>query len=208
MKASKKALIMVDLQNDFCKGGNLAVPGGEEVVPIANRLQLHFDLVIATKDWHPSDHKSFATQHEAKQIGDVIHLGGIQQVLWPDHCVQNSLGADFHPGLETKRITKVFYKGIDKNIDSYSAFYDNAHLRSTGLGEYLRDHRVEEVYLLGLATDYCVKFSTLDAVQLQFKVFVITDACRGVELQSGDSEKALKEMQAVGAWLIKSAAIG
>ncbi|OGT57342.1 MAG: nicotinamidase [Gammaproteobacteria bacterium RIFCSPHIGHO2_12_FULL_43_28] len=203
----KKALIMVDLQNDFCAGGQLAVPGGDEVVPLANRLAPYFDLVVATKDWHPSNHQSFASQHAGQKSGELISLGDVPQILWPDHCVQNSKGARFHPALLKKHIHKIIHKGTDKAIDSYSAFYDNAHLRATGLYDYLTDQGVDEVYLLGLATDYCVKYSALDAIQLGFPVFVITDACRGVELQVGDIQKAFDEMREAGVTLVTSSEI-
>lgn len=201
-KKAKKALILVDLQNDFCTGGNLAVPRGEEVVLLANQLLPHFDLIIATKDWHPADHMSFASQHAGRRIGDVIAVAGAGQVLWPDHCVQESSGAEFHPALDTQRIHKIFLKGTDKQIDSYSAFFDNAHLRATGLSEYLREQQVEEVYIMGLATDYCVKFSVLDALGLGFNVFLINDACRGVELHAGDIKRALAEMEKAGAKIV------
>lgn len=195
---------MVDLQNDFCQGGSLAVPGGDEVVSLANALQPHFDLVIATQDWHPADHTSFAANHAGSQVGEVIDLDGIAQVLWPVHCVQNSKGSEFHPQLDVKRIDKIVHKGADRLIDSYSAFYDNAHLRATGLADYLLEHGVEEIYIMGLATDYCVKYSCLDAAQLQLKTHVIVDACRGIDLQAGDIEKALSEMKSVGVDIVYS----
>ena len=200
----KKALILVDLQNDFCAGGNLAVPGGDEVIPLANKLQPCFDLVIATQDWHPADHMSFATNHPEYGVGDTIVVDDIPQVLWPDHCVQHGKGAQFHPDLDTHKITKIFHKGTDKKIDSYSAFFDNAHKRSTGLADYLHAEGVEDVYIMGLATDYCVKYSALDAVHQGFKVSVMMDACRGVGLKPHDIEEAWSEMQAAGVTLIQS----
>lgn len=200
----KKALILVDLQNDFCAGGSLAVPEADRVIPIANELQAYFDLVVATQDWHPQDHMSFASNHLEYEIGDLIFVNGQTQILWPDHCVQNSKGAEFHPGLDRHKIHKVFQKGIDRQIDSYSAFYDNAHLRSTGLGEYLHSEGIKDVYIMGLATDYCVKFSTLDALHLGFDVHVIKDACCGVELMHGDTEQALADMRKAGAFLISA----
>lgn len=202
MVKSKKALIMVDLQNDFCAGGSLAVPGGDAVIPLANLLQPHFDLVIATQDWHPANHVSFASHHAGRSVGDLVAVGdNLAQVLWPEHCVQHTRGAAFHPDLNQLPISQVFHKGINQNIDSYSAFFDNAHQRSTGLANYLRAAHVEQVYLMGLATDYCVKFSVLDALREGFQVFVIVDACRGVGLQPGDIEQALAEMRAAGAML-------
>ncbi|MHC4199536.1 MAG: bifunctional nicotinamidase/pyrazinamidase, partial [Planctomycetota bacterium] len=131
-----RALILVDLQNDFCPGGGLAVPEGDRVIPVANGLVPAFDLVVATQDWHPADHGSFASNHEGKKPGDVIDLGGLEQILWPDHCVQGTPGAEFHPDLERGRIAEVFRKGTDPAVDSYSAFFDNARRRSTGLADY------------------------------------------------------------------------
>jgi nicotinamidase/pyrazinamidase len=200
----KTALVMVDIQNDFCQGGSLAVPGGDEVVSLANALQPHFDLVIATQDWHPLDHTSFAANHSDHSAGDMIDLDGLPQVLWPTHCVQNSRGAEFHPELAVELIDKIVHKGADRLIDSYSAFYDNAHLRSTGLIDYLHEHDVSEIYIMGLATDYCVKYSCLDAAQLELKTHVIVDACRGIDLQAGDIANALAEMQSVGVDLVYS----
>lgn len=202
--ANKKALIMIDLQNDFCHGGSLAVPGGDEVIPKANQLQTCFDVVIATQDWHPHDHMSFASNHVECGIGDVITVDDMQQILWPNHCVQGTKGAEFHSGLNLQKVNECFHKGIDRKIDSYSAFFDNAHLRSTGLGDYLRNQKIEDVYIMGLAMDYCVKYSALDASHLGFNVFVIEDACRGVELNPGDVEKAKEEMLAVGVKMIES----
>jgi nicotinamidase/pyrazinamidase len=195
---NKKALIMVDLQNDFCPGGSLGVPDGDAVISMANQLQPHFDLVIATKDWHPKNHMSFASNHPGRKIGDVVTVNDLIQILWPDHCVQETKGSEFHPALDTSRIDKIIFKGVDQSIDSYSAFFDNAHLRSTGLGEYLRTKDVQKIYIMGLATDYCVKYSCLDAVHLGFDVYVIEDACRGVELSPGDIKKALDLMQQAG----------
>jgi len=198
----KTALIMVDLQNDFCPGGSLAVPNGDEIIPIANALQSHFDIVVATQDWHPADHKSFAVNHPNGKIGDLILLNGISQVLWPSHCVQGTAGAAFHPNVKLEKVNQIIQKGIDREIDSYSAFFDNAHLRATGLTEYLRAENVTEIYLLGLATDYCVKYSALDAVALGFTVYVIQDACRGIELNVGDISSAYAEMEKAGVRLI------
>lgn len=201
---TKSALIMVDLQNDFCAGGSLAVPGGDEVVPLANALQAHFDLIVATLDWHPHDHTSFAANHAGYAVGETIDLDGVQQVLWPVHCVQATNGAAFHPDLNTDKVTHVFHKGIDKFIDSYSAFFDNAHQRETGLGDYLKHQGIERVYIMGLATDYCVKFSALDAKHLGFDVYVLADACRGVELHAGDVAGAFDEMKQVGIHLVET----
>ena len=195
---------MVDLQNDFCQGGSLAVPSGEKIIPTANALQTHFDLIIATQDWHPEDHMSFAPNHKGQGVGDLIVINHRPQVLWPVHCVQNTQGAEFHPGLKTHKITKIFYKGCDKKMDSYSAFFDNAHERSTGLGDFLASLQVEDVYILGLATDYCVKYTVIDAIHLGFNTYVIEDACQGVKLQPDDITKAYDEMNQAGAKIIHS----
>jgi len=196
------ALVLVDLQNDFCPGGNFPVAHGDEVIPIANKIQPYFDIVVATQDWHPSGHSSFASSYAGKSPGDLVMLGDIEQVLWPDHCVQNTKGADFYPSLNCSHFTKIFHKGVDKNIDGYSAFYDNAHLRDTGLGDYLRSEGVETIYMMGLATDYCVKFSCLDALQLGFNVCVIENGCRGIEFNSGDVAASLQAMKNAGAQLL------
>jgi len=198
------ALIIVDLQNDFLPGGALPVPRGDEVIPLANELQRRFELILATQDWHPADHGSFAPNHPGKKPGDRIVLDGIEQILWQLHCVQNTRGAEFAASFDTKRIARVFQKGIDPRIDSYSTFFDNAHRRSTGLSDYLKERSVREIYLLGLALDYCVKYSALDAQQLGFDAHVIVDACRGIELEPGDLEKALNEMKEAGATLLQS----
>jgi len=200
-----KALILVDLQNDFCPGGALAVKGGDQVIPVANELQKKFELVVATQDWHPKDHGSFALNHPGKKPGDKISLLGIEQVLWPNHCVQGSKGAELHPRLEKSKIARVIRKGTDATIDSYSTFFDNGHRKSTGLETYLKNKGVDEVTLAGLATDYCVKYSALDAVKLGFKTNVILDACRGIDLKAGDIDRAVEEMKAAGVKILRSA---
>ena len=192
-------LLIVDIQNDFLPGGALAVPQGDAVIPLINRLQDRFDLVLATQDWHPPDHGSFAASHPGRKVGEVIELDGVPQILWPVHCVQNSPGAQFSRALDTTRFARVFRKGIDRKIDSYSTFFDNAKRRSTGLADYLREQNVHELFICGLATDYCVRFSALDALELSFPVAVIEDACRGVNLQPDDSAKALRELRKAGA---------
>lgn len=198
----KKALILVDIQNDFVSGGALPVPNGDDVVPVANKAMEHFDLVVATQDWHPADHKSFASQHDGRKIGDLIDLNGLQQVLWPDHCVQNTSGAEFVSGLEVKRINKVFHKGMDRNIDSYSGFFDNGHRHGTGLGAYLKEQGVDEVTIMGLATDYCVKFTALDARSLGFKTKVIIEGVRGIDINMGDCGRAIDEMRKAGVEIV------
>jgi nicotinamidase/pyrazinamidase len=198
------ALIIVDLQNDFLPGGALPVPHGDEVIPLANELQRHFGLVVATQDWHPPDHGSFAASHLGKKPGDRIMLDGIEQILWPVHCVQNTHGGEFASSFDTSRIAHVFHKGIDPLIDSYSTFFDNAHRRHTGLAHYLRKRSIKDIYVMGLALDYCVKYSALDARQLGLNTHVIVDGCRGIELERGDINRALDEMKLVGAVLLQS----
>jgi nicotinamidase/pyrazinamidase len=198
-----KALIIVDLQNDFLPGGALPVPHGDEVIPLANELQSRFDVVVATKDWHPPDHGSFAANHPGKKPGHRIILDGIEQILWPVHCVQNTRGAEFAPSFDTSRIAHVFHKGIDPLIDSYSTFFDNAHRRETGLADYLKQRSIKDIYLMGLALDYCVKYSALDAQHLGLKTHIILDGCRGIELMPGDVERALDEMKRAGATILK-----
>ena len=198
------ALIIVDLQRDFLPGGALAVPCGDEVPEVANRLQPLFDLVVATQDWHPANHASFAECHEGKKPGDTIPLEGARQILWPRHCVQGTPGAEFAPALDLHRVARVFHKGTDPNVDSYSAFFDNDYRRATGLGDFLRLQGVTDVYLLGLATDYCVKHTALDARKLGFHTFLIADACRGVDLAPGDVDKALEEMRRAGVVVLYS----
>jgi len=198
------ALIIVDLQNDFLPGGALPVPHGDELIPLANELQGSFELVVATKDWHPPDHGSFAANHPGKKPGDRIMLDGSEQILWPVHCVQNTRGAEFAAAFDTSRIAHVFHKGIDPRIDSYSTFFDNAHRRRTGLGEYLKERSIKDIYLLGLALDYCVKYSALDARHLGFNTHIILDGCRGIGLAPGDIDRAIDEMRRAGAILLQS----
>ena len=204
MAPSSAALVLVDLQNDFLPTGALPVPEGDQVIPVANALIPIFERVVATQDWHPADHGSFAANHLWRKPGQVIELNGLSQVLWPMHCVQDSYGAEFVRKLHTDRIDRVFRKGTDPGIDSYSGFFDNGHRKSTGLADYLKEYRITDLFVLGLATDYCVKFTVLDGVQLGFNTYVITDGCRGVNLIEGDAEEAFKAMQAVGAQLIQS----
>lgn len=200
----KEALILVDIQNDFVPGGALPAQNGREVMPVANKLIDCFYFVVATQDWHPKDHKSFAANHEGKEVGDVIELNGLEQILWPVHCVQNSRGAEFVNGLYADQINKVFKKGLDPEIDSYSGFYDNGHQRATGLGDYLEKQNVETVYIAGLATDVCVKYTALDAVKLGFDTYVVIDCCRGVNMKAGDIERAIEEMKDTGVEMVQS----
>jgi len=199
-----EALILVDIQHDFLPGGALAVQDGNAVVPIANTLQPHFDLVVATQDYHPANHLSFAANHPEKQPGDHIQLKGMDQVLWPVHCVQGSTGAQFADDLKMDQVEKIFPKGTDPEIDSYSGFFDNDHLKATGLGNYLQERGVDKVVIMGLATDYCVKFTALDAKQLGFDTVVVQDGTRAVNLQPDDFDKALAEMKAAGIRITQS----
>lgn len=199
-----RCLILVDIQNDFLPGGALPVPRGDRVIPVANRLQRLFPLVVATQDWHPAGHGSFASSHPGRRPGELIVLNGLPQVLWPDHCVQGSPGAELAPRLDGARIEAILRKGTDPGIDSYSGFFDNGQRKSTGLADYLRGRGVDEVLLVGLATDYCVKATALDARRLGFRAGLIEDGSAGVELQPGDVRAAIDEMRAAGVAVIRS----
>lgn len=201
---SKRALLLVDLQNDFCAGGALAVAEGDSAIDVANVLiqaaKLRGDAVIASQDWHPANHGSFASQHGVEPYSQGT-LDGLAQTFWPDHCVQNTEGAALHPLLAQKEIDAVFHKGENIKIDSYSAFFDNGHRQKTALDAWLREQTIDELIILGLATDYCVKFTVLDALSLGYTVNVITDGCRGVNIQPQDSANAFMEMATAGATL-------
>ena len=198
------ALIIVDLQNDFMPGGALPAHEGDAILPAINRLlDMNFDLIVATKDWHPEQHGSFAATH-GKAVHEKIVLNDLEQILWPVHCVQGTHGAEFAPGWEHGKVHKTFFKGIEKNTDSYSTFFDNAHRRSTGLHDFLKEYQISTLYIAGLATDYCVKFSVLDAIDLGFEIFVVTDACHAVNINPEDEIRALQEMERAGAHLVKS----
>jgi nicotinamidase/pyrazinamidase len=192
------ALILVDIQNDFLPGGALAVPGGDEVIAVANSLMRQFDIIVVTQDWHPTDHGSFAANHPGREVFENIDLHGLPQTLWPVHCVENTHGAEFADSLEISRIEKVFRKGTRSEIDSYSGFHDNGRRHSTGMAEWLRERGVTHVTICGLATDYCVKFTALDAIDEGFDVTLAVHACRGVNLQPGDVERAIDEMRQRG----------
>ena len=202
------AFLVVDVQNDFLPGGALAVPDGDQVIPIVNRLVGCFALVLATQDWHPANHGSFAANHPNRRPGEMIDLNGIRQILWPVHCVQGSPGAAFSAQLRTERFSNVFRKGVDPGIDSYSGFFDNGRKRSTGLAEYLRDRNVDELFICGLATDYCVKFSSFDSIGSGIRTHVIEDACRGVDLKPGDSAAAIAAMRDAGVSIVESTSLG
>ena len=197
-------LIITDVQNDFLPGGALAVPEGDLIIPIINRLQAEFPLVAATQDWHPANHGSFAVNHPGRQPYDQIDLNGLSQTLWPVHCVQGSTGADLASSLERQRIARIFQKGTDPAIDSYSGFFDNGHRKGTGLAEWLEAKGVSDVYLCGLATDYCVKFTALDAVQLGFATHIVEDACRGINVRPNDVADAIEEMRRLDVQIVES----
>jgi len=175
-----KALLLIDIQNDFVPGGALAAPGGDAIIPLVNALQPQFELVVATQDWHPAGHGSFASRHPGRQPFEQADLHGLPQTLWPDHCVQGTPGADFHPALAQHRIEAIFRKGTNPDLDSYSGFFDNGHRKSTGLADYLRGRGVTQLYLAGLAADYCVYFSAKDALQEGFEVFFVEEATRAI----------------------------
>lgn len=194
------ALIIVDVQNDFLPGGSLAVPDGDQIIPVLNGIQDQYELVVASQDWHPAGHSSFASQHDGKQPFDQIQWHGATQVLWPDHCVQGSEGAAFSNALDTKRIEAIFRKGTLPQIDSYSSFYDNNHEKSTALADYLRGKGVSQVFIGGLAADYCVYFTALDSLKEGFKTTVIEAATRG--LNEEDIHKAMQHIRREGGEII------
>jgi len=193
-----RALLLVDLQLDFMPGGALAVRDGDTTVAVANALMPRFAHVACTQDWHPADHGSFASQHPGRKPGEVVDLHGLQQVLWPDHCVQDTAGARFHPDLRLPADAIVFAKGQDRTVDSYSGFFDNGRRNATGLGDALRARGVRDLAVLGLATDYCVLFTALDAVDLGFAVTLVVAGCRAVDLAPGDGDRAIERMRTAG----------
>ena len=197
-----RALLLIDIQNDFLPGGALAVPEGNAIFPIVNKLQEQFDLVVATQDWHPQNHKSFASNHSGKNNFEMIKLQGLDQVLWPDHCLQGSKGAEFSEAVDMSRVETIFRKGMNPTIDSYSGFYDNGHLKSTGLTDYLRGREVTEVYVAGLAADYCVYFTAKDALQEGFETYIIEDATRAISPEG--FEKAKADVESKGGKLVQS----
>ncbi len=205
MDREHSALVIVDVQADFCPGGALAVDEGDAVVPVINRIEREFKTVVATQDWHPAGHVSFASSHSGKNPLETVRAGGTDQVLWPDHCVQGSRGADFHPDLETDSVALILRKGRDPQLDSYSGFFENDMKTPTGLEFYLRGLGKTRVYLCGLATDYCVFYSALDAARLGFETFVIEDACRGVDFPKGSVASALDAMRRQGVSIIDAA---
>ncbi len=196
-----KALILVDMQNDFMPWGALPVRNGDEVIEVGNVLMAsgEFGLVVATQDFHPAGHGSFASCYPGREVGEMVRLGDVPQILWPDHCVQGTGGALFAPGLNTRLIQRVIVKGTDPGIDSYSGFFDNARKRETGQRALLEEHKVKEVTIAGLATDYCVRFTVMDALGLGLRVRVCLEGCRGVEIAEGDVARAVSEMRGGGA---------
>jgi nicotinamidase/pyrazinamidase len=201
-----RALLRIDLQNDFMPGGALPVPEGDSVVPLVNQLSKLpiYGTIIDTQDWHPSGHCSFAVNHPGKEVFDEVKINGAKQVLWPVHCVQHTAGADFHPGLDRSRIAYTVRKGTEHSIDSYSGFYDNGHHRSTGLTAYLRNQGVTDVDVVGLALDYCVLHTALDAVYDGFNTCVIEDACRAITNQPESYQHTLNQLRSNGIQVLQS----
>jgi nicotinamidase/pyrazinamidase len=199
-------LLIIDVQNDFCPGGALAVADGDAVVPVINRLAAHFNHVVLTQDWHPAGHSSFATSHPGSVAFESIAMPYGQQILWPDHCVQGTPGAAFHPRLNTERAELIIRKGFRREIDSYSAFYENDRRTPTGLAGYLRERGLRRVFLAGLATDYCVYYSAIDAKRLGFDAVVIEDGCRAIDL-AGSLDAAWAAMAQAGVQRISAPAV-
>ncbi len=198
-----RTLLVIDLQNDFCPGGNLAVPGGDEIIPRVNELVAHFDHVLATQDWHPRGHHSFASSHAGKAPFETIELSYGTQILWPDHCVQGTHGASFHAEVPLEKAELILRKGFRREIDSYSAFFENDHRTPTGLAGYLRERGIDTLYLAGLATDFCVKYSALDGRAQGFTVYIVEDAVRGIDTQ-GSLAQAWREMDEAGVKVVTS----
>ena len=191
----KKALIVVDMQNDFCKGGSLEVPYSEEVIPYINQLinSEEYKEIIFTQDFHPKEHKSFASNHN-REIGEIINLNGVPQVMWVDHCIQGTQGVEFHPEINQEKLTKIIQKGMNIEVDSYSAFFDNQHLVDTGLTDYLKNKRIEEIEVVGLALDYCVKYTCLDAIKMGFKTTLHFKGTKAVNLSPDDAKNTVFEL--------------
>lgn len=198
------ALLLVDVQHDFLPGGALAVPQGDEILPIIAFLQPMFDFIVATQDWHPANHGSFAANHSGTQSGQQIDLEGLSQILWPVHCVQGSSGADFPTTLDQSKWKAVFQKGKNPLVDSYSGFFDNARRGDTGLADYLKSKEIARVFVCGLALDYCVKFTALDSQSLGFETYVLTDATRAVNLHPEDGQRAIEELKQAGIHCLES----
>jgi nicotinamidase/pyrazinamidase len=201
-------LLVIDVQNDFCPGGNLSVEQGDEVVEVINRIMPSFSRVIVTQDWHPRDHISFASTHPGRRPLDRIEVDGVPQMVWPDHCIQGTTGAELHPRLDIRKVALVLRKGMNPRIDSYSAFFENDKKTDTGLRHYLKGLGAREIVLCGLATDFCVFASAMDARGLGFRVILVNDACRGVDSPPGSVAEALSEMSRVGVRIVDSAELG
>ncbi|OHX68159.1 bifunctional nicotinamidase/pyrazinamidase [Flammeovirga pacifica] len=199
-----RALIIIDVQKDFLANGFLVVPEGEKVIPVINNINHHFDVVVATKDWHPASHKSFACNHHEREVGEIVEVNDLPQILWPAHCVSNSDGAKFPEDLNTKVIEKVFEKGTKEDVDDYSGFFDNGKLNDTGLHDYLQSKGVKEVYVAGIALDFCVKYTALDAKALGYKTFMIEDASKGINFRPNDVQNAIIDMKVSGIRVIHS----
>lgn len=206
-KGIMKALLIVDVQNDFMPGGALAVPNGDRILLPLNRLQKRFAHIIATQDWHPPGHLSFAANHPGARVGESVDVGGLSQILWPVHCVQESSGAALDSRLEQLRIEKIVRKGADPELDSYSGFFDVAERGSTGLDQYLEEQGIDELFITGLALDYCVKFTALDALRVGCKTTVVLDCCRAVDLNPGDGRRAVEELRSAGARIMTAAEV-
>jgi nicotinamidase-related amidase len=204
----QRALLVVDVQNDFCPGGSLAVEEGDEIVPVINRIMPLFQRIIATQDWHPADHVSFASTHPGRKPLDVVDAGGINQVLWPDHCVQGTRGAELHPRMDVRAVGLLVRKGMRRSLDSYSAFFENDRRTDTGLRHFLKGLKVRELFVCGLATDYCVLASVMDARRLGIRVTVIRDACRGVDFPRASVQQSLEAMRRAGAVIADSSELG
>jgi nicotinamidase/pyrazinamidase len=199
------ALIVVDIQNDFCPGGSLAVRGGDEIIPSINSLMGGFNLVVASQDWHPAGHISFASAHEGKKPFDTVELMGEEQILWPDHCVSGTRGAEFHKDLDVRPIVLVVRKGWHANVDSYSVFFENDHVTPTGLEPYLRGLGVRRIFIVGLALDFCVYYSAKDALRRGFETRIIADASRGIDQPPGTLDRKMREIAVAGAVFVKAA---
>jgi nicotinamidase/pyrazinamidase len=199
-----KALILIDLQNDFCEGGVMEVSDSDAVLPIANALMSYFDVVVATQNWYPANHGSFAANHLWRKPGQVIDLNGLPQILRIMHCVQNSFGANLHSGLNTEGVSKIIQKGTNAKLNSYSAFFDNGKTQDTGLDAYLKSQNIDTVYIMGLDTESCVKYTALDAISLGYSTFLIENGCRGANFTEGGLETALIQMQTKGVRIVQS----
>lgn len=201
-----KALLIVDVQNDFCPGGALEVPDADQIISVINKLAKKFEVVIQTQDWHPAGHSSFASSHEGKEPFETIQMPYGEQILWPDHCIQGTKGAEFHPNLKTDHAQMIVRKGFRSHIDSYSTFYENDDVTTTGLTGYLRERNIDSLYMAGLATDFCVLWSVVDGIREGFDITVVEDAVKGIDID-GSVQKAWKEMLDAGAQKISSEVI-